>query len=175
MGVTVYDFSRIVPIGEAKNLSNLLPTPREYHKFLLRMYNTYKKIKKDVPNARFGTKDPLWMLLYQELGLLKPLKNNGLIYGGCSIGINGLCIDVNGDVYSCRRLGIPLGNIKSSTLYDLFINSQEMNHEREYHKIEGCKDCSLISICRGCRAIAYHVNKSYFAKDPSCWKIENEK
>ena len=171
-GVTIFDFSRLVPTGEASSWKDLLPEPKEYRNFLLKMYETYRKIKKKIPHVRIGVKDPLWMLLYKELGILKPIKQKEKIYGGCSIGINGFCIDVNGTCYSCRRLEIPIGNINHQNIFDIFINSKELNKERDYQKIEECSDCELLSVCRGCRAVAYHVNKSYFSKDPSCWKNE---
>ncbi len=169
-GVSVYDFARLVPVGESRNCSSLMPTPSEYHRFLYEMYNTYLKIKKEKPRVHFGVKDPLWMLLYSELGLLKPLKNDELIYGGCSIGITELCIDTKGIVYSCRRLEIPVGNALREELYDIFINSKELNKQRDFDKIEYCNNCSLSRCCRGCRAVAYAISGSYFSRDPQCWK-----
>jgi len=169
-GVYIFDFARIVPAGEATTMIDLLPEPEEYKSFLLDMFETYKRIKKKKPNVRFGVKDPLWMLLYRELGLLKPIKERDKIYGGCSIGINGFCIDVDGTCYSCRRLGIPIGNIKENSIFDIFIKSKELNKERDYNSIEGCGNCELLPVCRGCRAIAYHTTGNYFSKDPSCWK-----
>ncbi len=171
-GVRVFDFARIVPSGESNNKEYLLPSPKEYKEFLLNMYDTYREIKIKIPTARFGVKDPLWMLLYKEIGILKPIKDKNIIYGGCSIGINGFCIDVDGTSYSCRRLEIPIGNVKNQSIFDIFLKSDELNKERDYSKIEGCGKCELKGVCRGCRAIAYFKDNSYFSKDPSCWKNE---
>ncbi len=174
-GVKVFDFARLVPTGEGENLSHLMPTPEQYHAFLLNMYDTYLKINKADHKFKLPVKDPLWMLLHRELGLLNPkFINSNKIYGGCSIGITSFCVDVNGDAYSCRRLEIPIGNVFEKSLRDIFINSEEMSKHRDYPSIEECGGCDILSVCRGCRAIAYAVNGKYTSKDPQCWRVNNE-
>jgi len=169
-GVKVYDFARIVPTGESEDWKDLLPRPCEYRDFLLRMFNSYLDIKKHIPNARIGVKDPLWLLLYRQLGLLRPIADLNKIYGGCSVGINGFCLDVDGTAYSCRRMEVPIGNAQTQSIYDIFINSAELNNQRKFENIEGCCECDIMPVCRGCLAISHKVNGSYFTKDPSCWR-----
>ena len=41
---------------------------------------------------------------------------------------------------------------------------------RESARIDGCGACELVSLCRGCRAMAYHVTGDVLARDPQCWK-----
>ncbi len=173
-GVVVYDFARLVPIGEAKDLTGDMPTAIEYRDFLDSMFKRYEKLKKEGINVRIGTKDPLWNLYLSERGLLKPTKNDGIIYGGCSVGISHLSLDVDGTVYSCRRLEIPIGNVKNEKILDIFLKSPEINEHRDFGKIEGCDTCDILPICRGCRAVAYAVGGSYYSKDPQCWREKNE-
>ncbi len=169
-GVAIYDFTRVVPIGQGIQYEGQQFSPSEYRDFLLSMFYTYLEIKKDDPRVMITFKDMLWTPLLSELGLLKPIRDRQCIQRGCSIGINGLTIDVDGTVYSCRRLEEPVGDIKESTLEEIFINSPKMNEHRKHTDIEGCNQCQFLTICRGCRAIAYAVCGNYYSKDPQCWR-----
>lgn len=163
-----YDFSRVVPTGEADK--ELMMEPQEYREFLQKMNETYIKLADEGVAVHRGMKDPLWYLLFKELGYHLPEKNGDQIVSGCGVGSYGLCIDVDGTAYSCRRVETAMGNANEQTLYDLFINSDEMNLERQYKDIEKCGDCELLTMCRGCRAVAKFAEGSYFAKDPQCWR-----
>lgn len=167
-GAKVFSFSRLVPIGEGQNLANLMPTPQKYRVFLETMHNAYDNINVIYPNFSMPLKDPLWALLFYEKGMLIPSESK--VVRGCSAGINNLCLDVDGTAYSCRRLEIPIGNVKNSSLKDIFLFSEQIEEHRQIEKINGCSSCNLISYCRGCRAVAKAVNGSYFGKDPQCWK-----
>ncbi len=170
-GAKHFDFARIVPIGEGKNLSKEQLEPNEYREFLFRMLKKYEElIKKGAKPSFIGRKDPLWFLIEEEMGISRPFDKEGGIIEGCSIGKNGLCLDVDGSVYSCRRLPITLGNIRDRSLRDFFLFSEKLNEQRESERIKGCCDCDLINVCRGCRAVAYANTKDYFSKDPQCWR-----
>ncbi|MBI4983539.1 radical SAM protein [Candidatus Woesearchaeota archaeon] len=110
-GVFLHGFSRVIPTGEGARYSQSFFTPQEYRSFMYEMHNTYVKLRKEGLKFNTSTKDPLWALLFYELGLITPTNHHNLICGGCSVGMNGLTIDVDGTVYSCRRLEIPLGNV----------------------------------------------------------------
>lgn len=56
------------------------------------------------------------------------------------------------------------------SLKEIFINSKELNELRKVEKMEKCGKCDLLPYCRGCPAVAYAVNGSYFSLDPQCWK-----
>lgn len=172
-GVSVFDFARIVPIGSGKNLKESILTPQRYHALLLRILEEYKKILEKNQHIHFGRKDPLWKLLYSELGLLKHPsvpENKDLIYGGCAIGINHLSILADGTVYPCRRLPVKIGKVPEQSIRDIFIESDILNKMRESISIEKCGQCELKQFCRGCRAIGYAFTGNYMSKDPQCWK-----
>jgi radical SAM protein with 4Fe4S-binding SPASM domain len=88
----------------------------------------------------------------------------------CSVGINALTVMHDGTVYPCRRLPIPLGNILEDGLFKIWYDSAFLWSVRESARIDGCGDCELVSLCRGCRAMAYHVTGDVLARDPQCWK-----
>jgi len=170
-GAKHFDFARVVPIGEGKEFDDEQLTPNKYREFLFEMHKEYEILMEKGAQPTFiGRKDPLWNLIYRELGILHPLSETGGVIGGCSIGKNGLCLDVDGTAYSCRRMPEPIGNIRKSSLKELFLFSSKINEYREFEKIENCGECDLMTICRGCRAVAYANTGNYFSKDPQCWK-----
>jgi len=174
--VYIFDFARLVPIGRGKDLKNEMFEPLEYRDLLLRVLEEYKELQEAGFRTIFGRKDHLWKLLYTELGLWRPLLNQGkkIIYSGCSIGINLLTILSEGTVYSCRRVPITIGKVPEQSLLEIFLNSEKLSEMRQEEKIESCNQCELWQFCRGCRAVAFGTPGSYFAPDPQCWKREEK-
>ena len=173
IGVKHFDFARLVPVGEGKDFLDEQLTPKEFREFLFTMHKKYEKlIDKGVKLSFIGRKDPLWYLMDKELGIARPFDKEAGVIEGCSIGKSGLCLDVDGSIYSCRRMPLIIGNIRNTNLSDFFLSSKELNEQREFEKIESCGECDLINVCRGCRAVAYANTGDYFSKDPQCWREE---
>lgn len=168
--VSYFDFSRLVPIGTAKSMKDKLLEPLEYRSLLLRALEEYKRLKNGGCNTYFGKKDPLWVLLYHELGILKQIPKDGLLYGGCSIGMNSVSLTSDGRVYMCRRLPIEIGKVPEENIRDIFIGSEKLNEIRDFRNLKDCSKCELVSLCRGCLAISYAVYGDYLKKDPQCWR-----
>lgn len=101
----------------------------------------------------------------------KSLKS--IVYSGCGIGIANLSILSDGTVYACRRFPSPIGKVPEQKLLDLFLDSEELNHYRQFNDLVKCKNCELLQYCRGCGAVAYGMSGSFFDPDPQCWKIIN--
>jgi MoaA/NifB/PqqE/SkfB family radical SAM enzyme len=65
--------------------------------------------------------------MYKDLGLLLPgVFNLKKIRGGCSVGWAGIIIDINGDVYPCRRLPLKVGNVFEKPLSEIFFYSEKL-------------------------------------------------
>lgn len=170
-GVPIFDFARLVPFGAGEQLKDQMLTPNEYRALLLKVFEEYKNLQDNECSTYFGRKDHLWKLLYQELGLLKPLpKDKEIVYHGCGIGSCLLTILADGTVYSCRRLPIKIGMVPIQSIRNIFINSPEHNKLRELENLEKCSKCDLMQFCRGCPAVAYGATGDYMAPDPQCWK-----
>jgi len=169
--VSIFDFSRLVPLGSGEYLENDTLTPSEFRGVLFNVLEKYRQLTERGTKTYFGRKDPLWSLLYEEIGLNKPLQKTNVIHDGCSIGMRLLSILADGTVYACRRLPIKIGKVPEENLRDIFIKSKELNCMRDISKIKGCNNCELVNYCRGCRAVAYAQNKMHADKDPQCWKI----
>ncbi|MFB6089066.1 MAG: SPASM domain-containing protein, partial [Candidatus Aenigmatarchaeota archaeon] len=160
-----FDFARFIPIENVENNREDILNKNEYRKFLYDIFN-----KNMTSQIEVGTKEPLWSIILENVGLIKTNDNKDKIYGGCSVGLNLLTVLPDGTCYPCRRLPIEIGQLPEESIRDVFIESEKLNELREFESIEKCGQCDLLPYCRGCRAMAYTVNGSYFNEDPNCWR-----
>lgn len=167
-----FDFSRLVPMGNATNSQEDMISPEDYHAFLLKLHKYYEEQKKKGIKLSLGEKDYLWLALKEELGLLPKLPDSNIdkIFGGCSVGVCGMAVLSDGTVYPCRRLPIKIGQVPKDKLINIFFKSPILKKLREYHNFKKCSKCTLLRFCRGCPAVAYGLTKDFFAPDPQCWK-----
>ena len=95
--------------------------------------------------------------------------------GGCAAGISGLTLLSDGTITPCRRMPVPLGNVKTDSLREVWATSEVLEMLRDRSQYKGrCGACSRWSICRGCRAIAYAWSQAMgegdlLADDPQCF------
>lgn len=122
------------------------------------------------------TSDVLFQVMEEDNPLIKIAKKENKFLSGCSVGYRAISVLSDGTVYPCRRLPIPIGNIKEG-LVKLFLENHIMQEFRNMEKIKTNCACDKVVHCRGCRAIAFAVTGDYLAKDPMCYKhlIENDK
>lgn len=89
----------------------------------------------------------------------------------CSIGTTPL-IQPNGDIFPCmltRFDELKLGNIRKSTLSDIWKNSEKLKELFSWtvEDIEGCRDCWNRLFCgAGCRGMAYSYHGTLYKNDP---------
>ena len=120
---------------------------------------------------RLGTVDRrVRVLMYRPLFAL--LDHDDPTVGAmCSVGVNALTIMHDGTVYPCRRLPIPLGNVLEDGLFKIWYDSDLLWSIRQYPAgADRCNPCDLLPLCRGCRAMAYHLTGDLLARDPQCWR-----
>ncbi len=95
--------------------------------------------------------------------------------GGCAAGLSGLTFLPDGTITPCRRLFIPVGNVRRDSLREVWAASDVLNALRDRTRYKGkCAACSRWAGCRGCRAIAYAYALSkgdddFLAEDPQCF------
>lgn len=168
--VSVFDFHRLVPIGKGEQLKNELIEAKEYRNLLLKVREEYRRLIREGSKTIFGTKENLWILLYKELGLFRPVtKDKETIFRGCAMGVNFLVVVADGTVYPCRRLPITIGKVPTQRLKEIFIHSSKLNRIRQVERMKKCSRCDLLQYCRGCPAVAWGAKGDYFAPDPQCW------
>jgi len=99
-----------------------------------------------------------------------PKNKKPLLLGApCTVGVDGLCIMPNADVFPCRRFNLSTGNLLREDLTDIWDNSDVLFAVRKKYNLKGkCNSCG-IEDCRGCRALAYALTGNYLEEDKQCW------
>ncbi|MEW5744952.1 MAG: radical SAM protein [Nitrospirota bacterium] len=166
MGVHRLGFSRLVPSGRGAGLlSDMLDTGR-----VKRLYTALRSLGTD--NLALVSGDPLFsqMAFDAETG-----EGGSVACGGCAAALSGLTILPDGTVTPCRRLPIPIGNVREDSLRELWAVSPVLEQLRNRRKYKGkCGRCSRWAVCRGCRAIAYAAAQArgsddFLGEDPQCF------
>lgn len=99
---------------------------------------------------------------------LQFLNGNNPCYS-CSAGDGLIILMPNGDVMPCRRLPIIAGNIKKSSLKDIYFNSLEFKKLRNLKIPKECEGCNFKRVCKGgARCMSYGFYGDYEKKDPGC-------
>ena len=168
-GLTV---ERLVPTGSADGAKDSLLSPGEIR-------DTFQCIS-DRADSEYEKRTRLRLLKYRPLWInidprrakaganTTPYRELGAV---CSIGLDGLCILPDATVLPCRRLPIPIGNLKKDSLEKIWFTSDLLWQIRDKHNLKGkCNSCEFIPRCSGCRAMAYACTGDYLAEDPQCWK-----
>jgi radical SAM protein with 4Fe4S-binding SPASM domain len=113
--------------------------------------------------------DVLWQIIEPTNQKIQEAKKQNKYLAGCSAGYMSLSVLSDGTVYPCRRLPIPIGNIKEG-IGNLIIGNGVMQELRDLDRMRKNTLCDKVVHCRGCRAVAYAVTGDYMAKDPMCFK-----
>lgn len=171
-GISGLTIERCVPCGSGAHLKESFLTPieikkafqyisdradEEYNKgnsLIVRKFRTLW-VNIDPARCKVGNKTPT----QKELGAI------------CSIGLDGLTILPDATVLPCRRLNIPIGNLKTDSLFNIWYTSDVLWKIRNKANLKGkCKTCDLTARCSGCRAMAYAITGDFLEEDPQCWK-----
>jgi radical SAM protein with 4Fe4S-binding SPASM domain len=116
-------------------------------------------------NLKVNFEDPLTCIL-----LNKESTNSKSVCGGCTAGIATIAISSNGEVYPCRRLPISIGNVNHKKLLNIWESNDSFLKDLRERNLSGkCKDCKYKSVCGGCRAVAFAINKNPLSEDPQCF------
>jgi radical SAM protein with 4Fe4S-binding SPASM domain len=87
---------------------------------------------------------------------------------GCLAGRHYMRIDPEGNVTPCPYMPFILGNIKKSSLTDIWENSTYLRQMREERYKGKCGVCEYVEICGGCRARALIEKRDFMEEDPLC-------
>ena len=148
-------------------LSEML-TPEEAR----RLYETAFSVQ--VPGLEIVTGDPIASQMRRQQS--EDLGNTPV--GGCAAGVSGLTLLPDGTITPCRRLPIPVGNVRSDRLREVWATSDVLARLRNRNLYSSsCGRCPRWAECRGCRAIAYAYaqlqgHDDYLGPDPQCF-VEN--
>ena len=165
IGASSIAFSRLVPSGRGKKLAGQALTTQETATF----YNDLRRYRNNT-KVIVTSRDPLAAIA----DLDGDIPQTDLPMGGCAAGMFGVTITADGTVMPCRRMDLPIGNIKTDRFRDLWADSPvlwQLRTREDYHG--GCEKCRYWPTCRGCRAIALALARAngredYLGPDPQC-------
>ena len=166
LGAQRLGFSRLIPAGQGALLSSQLLKPDQVR-------GLYQEIHSLAPRGlELVSGDPL----YRQLDSGNDQEDLGNIpRGGCAAGVSGLTLMADGTVTPCRRLPVPLGNVRQDSLRELWSNSPVLEMLRDKTSYQGkCGRCRRWAACRGCRAMAYAFSRAgghnhLVDEDPQCF------
>jgi radical SAM protein with 4Fe4S-binding SPASM domain len=169
LGVQRLGFSRLVPYGRGAVMLDKMIATEEVKSLYSRIFSL------DTGLLKIVTGDPVAsQLVMPDVG--EDMGDTAV--GGCAAGVSGLTILSDGAVTPCRRLNIPIGNVTTDSLRELWAESPVLEALRDRSKYGGkCGTCKRWANCRGCRAIAYAYSKgngsgNYLADDPQCIMVQ---
>lgn len=160
-GVQRLGFSRLVPSGRGAGMSAAMLDAEKVRT----LYAEIRGLALDHLTLVSG--DPIYSQLSSSADSLanssaSPSDNSdeqdpvATASGGCAAGLSGLTILADGTVVPCRRLPVPIGNLRHDALRELWATSPVLEKLRDRSAYRGkCGTCSRWASCRGCRAIAY--------------------
>jgi radical SAM protein with 4Fe4S-binding SPASM domain len=166
LGASAVGFSRLVPCGRGKELSDCLLTQEQLSGLSERLSKPRNR-----NHVELVSRDPL-INMVNIIDADNPQMDFPI--GGCAAGIFGVTITADGTIMPCRRMDLPVGNIKTDNFRQLWAESPvfaSLRNRKYYHG--NCGTCCNWAICRGCRAIALASARSqgkedYLGPDPQC-------
>ncbi|MCE5185888.1 MAG: radical SAM protein [Planctomycetaceae bacterium] len=152
----------LVPVGRAKEISELLFSPQEYETVLRRL----AALKQTLPIELRLTCGP------QFVRVLRSTKERpAQTVSGCLAATEFAFISRTGSVQTCGFLNRSAGNLLEND-FDfgrIWENSELLCSLRRHELYKGaCRTCTHLQTCRGCRARAEAVYGDCLEQDPIC-------
>jgi radical SAM protein with 4Fe4S-binding SPASM domain len=166
VGVQRLGFSRLVPSGRGARLAHRMIPKRKVREIYERIFAL------DTGGLEIVTGDPV-AAQFKTAGHTG--KTSDFPSAGCAAGLSGLTFLPDGTIVPCRRLFIPVGNLRHDSLREVWATSDVLNALRDKRRYTGkCGDCRRWAVCRGCRAIAYAYSRTrggddFLSEDPQCF------
>lgn len=186
-GVDMWDVFFVVPTGRAKK--EMMPSARDFEDVMCWLYDA-KRITglnvKTSAGCHFrrveymrdeGIYDiPHCKTYYRLSESLKDFgegftehKDNVKRIVGITDGRGMLFVSHVGDVYPSGFLPLKAGNVRESSLKEIYERSEIFVNLRDPNKLKGkCGRCQFKEICGGSRARAYAVFGDYLMQEPKC-------
>jgi len=93
----------------------------------------------------------------------------GLAPKGVNAGNGHLFVSYDGDIYPSGFLPVPCGNVRESSLKEVYRTHPVFLELRDLNLLKGkCRVCGYRDICGGSRARAFAMTGDYLAEEPFC-------
>jgi len=171
-GISNLTIERVVPIGMGNRIRNELLSAEEIKDVFGYISERAEQEINIGGLTSISRSRPLWIMCNRNGDSPSAQVSNKDTPGGiCSIGLDGLCILPDATVLACRRLPIPIGNLKTDSLLKIWHTSDLLWQIADKRNLKGkCNSCEFLTRCSGCRAMAYACTGDYLAEDPQCFK-----
>lgn len=156
LGVNCVWSDRLIPFGSGESMKDAILSPDQTKEYFQLMY----KAKKDFEGKTYvKMQRALQFMISGE----QPYQ--------CTAGKLLLTLMPNGDIYPCRRLPVPVGNITQNTLTEIFFNNTFLKRLRDPDSISpDCAYCASGKQCgNGLKCLSFALYGDPFRKDPGCW------
>jgi len=161
-GIDGLIIERFIPLGKGKAVMNQVLRREEWNEMIGMLFRFFS-----IEGEHHS------VLPYQAFQVSFTGEEPELLGAPCVIGVDGLCIMPEGDIFPCRRLPVSIGNLLQTPLRQIWEQSDLLEKLREKENLRGkCGKCK-IKECRGCRSLAFALTNDYLAKDPNCWNPMN--
>lgn len=171
LGAAAHHIFLLVPTGRGRDLKDEQVTAQEYEEILTWFYDQ----KERSPLHLKATCAPqFYRILRQKArkeGKNVTYENFGLdaTTRGCLGGVTFCFISHVGQVQPCGYLELNCGNIRESTLEDIWTKSDIFRDLREFNNYKGrCGRCEYRKVCGGCRARAFEMSGDFLEEEPYC-------
>jgi len=171
-GISSLTIERFVPTGSGARIKNEFLPPEEIRRVFSYVSERAEQEINKGGQTTISRSRPLWVMCNGNSDSFGARTSTENAAGGiCSIGLDGLCILPDATVLACRRLPIPIGNLKGDSLLKIWHTSDLLWQIADKRNLKGkCNSCEFINQCSGCRAMAYACTEDYFTEDPQCFK-----
>ena len=173
LAAKVWNLYFLVPTGRGQFVSDM--TPAQYDEVLASLYRIQRKYnRRMLVNAKCAPHYIKTVLEHAgaETETDPKIRTYSGGAGGCPAGTHYMGIRPNGDVTPCPYLPVFAGNLRSSTLADLWTSSDLFTDIRRRSSLGGrCGACEMNGHCGGCRARAYGMTGDLMAEDPLCTHV----
>jgi radical SAM protein with 4Fe4S-binding SPASM domain len=156
-GIDGLIIERFIPLGQGKGIMKEVLGKEEWKEMIGMLFNYFSTEGK-----------PHSVAPYQAFQISFDGEEPELLGAPCVVGVDGLCIMPEGNVFPCRRLPISIGNLLETPLKQIWKESDTLEKLRKKKNLKGkCGTCEVRE-CRGCRSLAFALTGDYLEEDPHC-------
>jgi radical SAM protein with 4Fe4S-binding SPASM domain len=156
-GIDGLIIERFIPLGKGRGIMNEVLGKKEWNEMIGMLLNFFLADEEERP-----------FLPYQAFQISFDGEEPELLGAPCVVGVDGLCIMPEGNVFPCRRLPISIGNLLETPLKQIWNESDTLEKLRKKKNLKGkCGTCEMRE-CRGCRSLAFALTGDCLGEDPHC-------
>lgn len=157
LGIDGLIIERFIPLGRGKEMMDEVLSQKEWKEMIKMLLDFFPAVEEEHS-----------LLPYQAFQISFNEKEPELLGAPCVIGVDGLCIMPEGNVFPCRRFPVSIGNLLETPLKQIWQDSEILEKLREKKNLKGkCGRCEMKD-CRGCRSLALALTGDYLEEDPHC-------